>query len=149
MTQQEEYNEKGELAIKKLLEEYPQYEFMDMDNYYTYKKKQKGYELLISSHGIKTEVKFRGGSPTSSLADVSEKQAKNATILSVYEDGIIGWHCYMSDYLKSDKCEDSYGSKYKKMRMIHFMSIATKDLSSLIDPILSKPSQYGVERFFI
>ena len=146
MTLQEEYNEKGEIAVKKLITEYPQYEFMDMDNYYPGNKKQKGYDLLISSHGIKTEVKFRGGN---SPADITENQAKDATILSVYEDGIIGWHCYMSDYLKNDKCEDSYGSKYKKMRMIHFMSIATKDLSSLIDPILSQPSQYGVERFMI
>lgn len=146
MTQHEDNDKKEEKAIKKLIIEYPQYDFMEMDNYYSGKKKQKGYDLLISSHGIKTEVKFRG---CSSPADITKKQAEIATILSVYEDGIIGWHCYMSDYLENDKCNNSHEPKYKNMRWKDFKSMATKDLSSLIDPILSQPSQYGIERFRI
>ena len=129
---QNQMNEKGHQASKKLIEEYGKYyDLVEMPH------NQKGYDVIAIDWSIYIETKNRD---RAEIVDITKPQAELSNVISVYDTNWKGYHCSTTKYLEYADTTSYYLKhqigKYKRVSLPKFKKISTTDLREVLDPII-------------
>ena len=128
---QDKMNDMGHQASLQLIYEYPEFNLCELSH------SQKGYDVMTRNYDIFIETKRRD---RADVVDITKPQYDLSTIISMYDENMIGFHCYTEEYIKYAELTSYYKKngtgKYVRMSKNKFKEISTENLGELLLPMM-------------